>query len=88
MAKKNSTPAAGAERSAADPCPQCGGSFIVDPTHNSTALIDRKKRNAANPAAAARFADAVTEKVKEHGELHRCATCGYRDRFPVADRAA
>lgn len=70
------------------PCPQCGGAFTVDEAQDPAPLIERNKRNAANPAAAARFAEAVLEKASEHGLIHRCTQCGYRARFAPKGKAA
>jgi len=71
-----------------DACPQCGGAFVVDETQAPDRLIARKKRNAASPAVAERFAEAVRAKVADSGVIHRCVACGYRSRFPAANAAA
>jgi len=73
---------------AGDPCPQCGGAFVVDEAQDPQRLIDRKQRNAANANAADRFARAVLEKAAALGVIHRCGRCGYRARFHAADKAA
>lgn len=73
---------------AGDPCPIDGGTFVIDARQDARTLIDRKRRNAANPQAAQRFGDALTEKTAEHGALHRCASCGYQTRFHTKRKAA
>lgn len=76
---------------AGDPCPQCGGTFVVDPAQEPEKLIDRVSRNAQNDPAAARFASQVREKAEEHGLIHVCTVCSYRSRFQPAavdERAA
>lgn len=69
------------ELKAGDPCPIDGGEFRVDPHQHPDTLIDRKKRNAASPFAAARYAERVQAKVDEFGLIHKCTTCGYSARF-------
>jgi predicted RNA-binding Zn-ribbon protein involved in translation (DUF1610 family) len=77
------------EIKAGDPCPSCGGEFVVDEQQDPGRMIDRVRRNAANPAAAERFATATLEKAAEHGLIHRCVSCGYRSRFqPKKSKAA
>jgi len=71
-----------------DACPQCGGAFVVDERQAPAVLIARKKRNAASPAVAERFAEAVRAKVADAGVIHRCVACGYRSRFAAATVAA
>lgn len=71
-----------------DPCPTCGGSFVVDESQDPAALVNAKRRNAASPSAADRYADAVMRKVAEAGLLHRCDGCGYRARFAAKRKAA
>lgn len=71
--------------SAGDACPQCGGTFVLDPSQNPDVLIDRVKRNAQNDPAAARYADQTRAKADEHGLIHMCSVCGYRSRFHPAD---
>jgi len=77
-----------ARATAGDPCPQCGGAFVVDEAQDPQRLIDRKQRNAANPSAADRFAKTVLEKAATLGVIHRCGSCGYRSRFHAAGQAA
>lgn len=69
------------EIQAGDPCPICGGTFKVDPHQHPDTLIDRKKRNADSPFAAARYAERVQEKADEFGLIHKCVDCGYSARF-------
>lgn len=76
------------ELKAGDPCPVCKGEFVVDERQAPDTLIDRKKRNAAIPAAAARFAEQTREKAEKFGVIHRCVSCGYRARFHPAAPAA
>lgn len=71
-----------------DPCPLCGGAFIADEQQDPATLIDRQRRNAANPAVAERFAAHLLEKAAEHGLIHRCLRCGYRARFAPKRQAA
>lgn len=73
---------------AGDPCPICGGAFHVDPHQHPDTLIDRKKRNAANPYAAARYAEQVQAKAEEFGLIHKCDRCGYLSRFKPAAKPA
>jgi predicted RNA-binding Zn-ribbon protein involved in translation (DUF1610 family) len=80
--------AEGKFRAADAPCPSCGGAFVVDQAQEPRRLLDRKRRNAASPFAAARFAEAVQDKAAEHGVIHRCTGCGYRSRFHSATKAA
>jgi hypothetical protein len=72
------------EITAGDPCPTCGGAFVVDASQAPEALVEHHKRVAASPAAAVRYADAVAEKTAAAGVVHVCATCGYRARFTPA----
>jgi hypothetical protein len=88
MAKRDPKATPADERQPGDPCPQCGGAFIVDETQRPDVLIERKRRNASIPSAAERFAEHVTEKAAKHGVIHRCTGCGYRDRFQPKDQAA
>lgn len=76
------------EVKAGDACPQCGGTFVLDPSQNPDTLIDRVKRNAQNDQAAARYADATRAKAEDHGLIHMCSVCGYRSRFHPAAAAA
>lgn len=76
------------DRKAGDPCPTCDGEMVLDETQAPDVLIDRKKRNAASPVVAERFAERVREKAAEFGVIHRCADCGYRERFPSKGKAA
>lgn len=73
---------------AGDPCPQCGSDFVVDPMQEPHRLIERKRRNAASPSVADRFAESVREKVAEHGVIHLCPGCGYTARFHPRKKAA
>lgn len=62
-------------------CPQCGGQFRRDASQDPDRLIDLRKRNAASPAVAARYAEQVQEKVKRDGVIHKCGSCGYAARL-------
>lgn len=73
---------------AGDPCPSCGGEFVIDEHQDPARVIERKRRNAMIPATVARFTEAVLEKAQEHGIIHRCTTCNYRSRFKPARQAA
>jgi len=64
-----------------DACPVCGGDFAPDLSQHSAALIDHHKRVAAQPAASARYAEIVAEKIRTSGELQKCRDCGYQTRF-------
>lgn len=88
MARRTNLPAAAVERQPGDPCPMCGGAFIVDPQQHPETLIARKRENAAVPSVADRFAEHVRRKAAELGLLHRCIGCGYHDRFPPKEHAA
>jgi hypothetical protein len=79
---------AGKEIKAGDPCPIDGGKFVVDEDQRPETIIDRKRRNAASPPAAERFAQRVTDKAREFGVLHKCVQCGYRARFHATGKAA
>lgn len=71
-----------------DPCPQCGGAFVVDTQQDPAVLVARKRKNAQSPVAAERFAVLCTAKAAEFGVIHRCASCDYRARFHAAGQAA
>lgn len=72
------------ELSASDPCPACGGAFIVDGAQSAERLIEHHKRVAANPNAHALYAEKVREKIATDGVLYRCATCPYHARFAAS----
>jgi hypothetical protein len=76
------------DRKAGEPCPNCGGDFVVDERQRPETLIARKRVNAAIPANAERIAAAVTAKAAEFGVIHRCIGCGYRERFQPKGQAA
>ena len=73
---------------AGDKCPHCSGDFAIDPTQAPERLIDHRKRNAASPAVAARYAEQVQEKAERFGVIHKCSGCGYRSRFAPAEQPA
>jgi Zn ribbon nucleic-acid-binding protein len=73
------------EPKAGDVCPMDGGAFVIDEAQDPEKVIDRHTRNAQSAFVAARFAERVREKTKEHGVIHKCVTCGYRSRFQPAD---
>lgn len=72
------------ELKAGDPCPNCGGTMVVDEAQKPATLKDRNARNAHNSAQAARFAARVDEKAEEFGIIHKCERCGYRARYQPA----
>jgi len=72
---------------AADPCPNCGGAFVVDASQSEARLVEHHKRVAASPAAHALYADKVREKIALEGVLHRCDRCPYQARFKPAEKA-
>ena len=60
----------------------------IDETQRPETLIETKRRNAASPAAAARFAAAVQEKAEKFGLIHVDPATGYKARFhPAGDSA-
>jgi hypothetical protein len=70
-----------------DKCPRDGGSFKAAriPTDAEYAkAFDRE-----NPGTLPEGADSASADFRaEHGELHRCTSCGYQTRFPVEAQAA
>lgn len=70
---------------AADPCPNCGGAFVVDASQSEARLVEHHKRVAASPAAHALYADKVREKIALEGVLFTCDGCAYQARFKPAE---
>lgn len=71
------------ELKAGDPCPNCGGTMVVDEAQRPDILKERHARNSHQPAQAARFAARVDEKAEEFGIIHKCERCGYRARYKL-----
>lgn len=68
-----------------DPCPNCGGELTVDATQDVDRLVDRRKRNAASPAVAARYEERAREKAERFGTIHKCGRCSYTARLKADD---
>lgn len=78
--------------------PPYDADWQVDASQSSKELLDRHRRNAANPAAHEIFRRALEEKEREFGVIHVDPATGYRARFkpqgagagagPAGDRSA
>jgi len=60
----------------------------VDAAQSSKNLIDRHRRNAANPAAHEVYRKQVEEKEAQYGVIHYDPITGYRARFKAAGTKA
>lgn len=68
------------ELQAGDPCPQCGGTFVVD-TRESDETLSARYAPGGNAAQREAYVAKTKFKIADQGVLHRCDTCGYQHRF-------
>jgi predicted RNA-binding Zn-ribbon protein involved in translation (DUF1610 family) len=66
-----------------DPCPQCGGTFVVD-TRESDETLSARYAPGGNAAQREAYIARTKFKIADQGVLHRCDVCGYQTRFKPA----
>ena len=68
--------------------PPYEAAWVVDESQRPDTVLERHRRNAASPAAAAAFEAKVREKAAKEGLIHVDPATGYKARFHPADVAA
>lgn len=61
--------------------PPYEANWIIDQAQNPESVLDRHRRNAANPAVHETFRRALQEKTDREGVIHVDPATGYRARF-------